>query len=223
MEVYEIGMCMQWRHLLNIDIICCLLYLEITLRKLIDVWRTRYKADTLSGYEGDNSMNLIVAIDKENGIGLHGDQLYRIPEDLKYFQKMTIGKVVVMGHSTLKALPGAGPLPGRGNIVLTSRENVTIDGCIVCRSLRELFESIAPYESGDVFVIGGESVYKQLLEYCSLAYVTKIDCASPADRFFPKLEEEKHWVLVSESEEREYEGLRFRYQVFENLAVKEVV
>ena len=165
-------------------------------------------------------MNLIVAVDNGNGIGRQGNLLYRIPEDMRYFKQMTLGKAVVMGHSTLKALPGAGPLPGRRNIVLTRSADTVIQGCTVCQSLRELFEAIAPLKSDDVFVIGGENVYAQLLDYCSLAYVTKIQSVLPADRFFPKIGEDPNWSLISESDEREHNGLRFTFRVYQNRAVK---
>ncbi len=166
-------------------------------------------------------MNLIVAVDMENGIGLHGELLYRIPEDQKYFKRMTMGKAIVMGHSTLKALPGAAPLKGRKNIVLTRSADMMIEGCTVCHDLHEVFEAIAPYESNDVFVIGGENVYTQFLPYCSLAYITRIQSAAPADRFFPILENDAHWALISESEQKEYDGLRYTFQVYQNLAVKD--
>ena len=165
-------------------------------------------------------MNLIVAIDRGNGIGRQGNLLYKIPADLRYFKQMTMGKVVVMGHSTLKALPGARPLPGRENIVLTRSADTMINGCTICHSLKELFDVIAAYKSDDVFIIGGENVYMQLMDYCGLAYVTKIQSVLPADKFFPKLEEEKNWSLISETEEKDYNGLRFTFQVFKNLAVK---
>ncbi len=97
-------------------------------------------------------MNIIAAVDSLGGIGLNGNQLYRIPEDLKYFRQMTYGKVVVMGHSTLKALPNARPLAGRTNIVLTRNADLKIDNCIICHSLHELGQAIASYKTDDVLI-----------------------------------------------------------------------
>ena len=165
-------------------------------------------------------MNLIAAVDSNNGIGIDGNLLYRIPEDLRYFKQMTYGKVVVMGHSTLKAMPGGRPLPGRINIVLTRTPGLKIEGCTVCASLAELWQAISAYNTEDVFVIGGEAVYTQLMDYCARAYITKIHGRKPADRFFPRLEGAPGWVLVSASEEKEHQGLRFTFCVYENRAVK---
>ncbi len=164
-------------------------------------------------------MNLIVAIDEKNGIGLKGNLLYKLPDDLKYFKQMTLGKVVIMGHSTLKALPGAKPLPGRTNIVLTRNQDIDAEGVIVCHTLAALFQTIAPYSSDDVFVIGGAAVYAQLLEYCHKAYITKVQCAVPADKFFPDIDNDDNWVLLSESDVKENHGIRFTYCVYENNAV----
>ncbi len=161
-------------------------------------------------------MNMIAAVDSLGGIGLNGNLLYRIPEDLRYFKQLTYGKAVVMGHSTFKALPNARPLAGRTNIVLTRNADLKIDNCIVCPSLDDLGQAIAPYDGDDVFVIGGESVYTQLMDYCAKAYITKIHSSMPADRFFPKIEDAANWALVSESEMKEYNGIRFTFREYVN-------
>ncbi len=165
-------------------------------------------------------MNIIAAVDNLGGIGIHGNLLYRIPEDMRYFQQMTYGKVVVMGHSTLKALPGASPLAGRENIVLTRKADFTVDNCIICHTLYDLFLAVAPYPSDDVFVIGGEMVYTQLMDYCAKAYITRIHSTLPADRFFPKIEDAANWTLVFESEMKEYNSIRFSFREYVNHAIK---
>ncbi len=161
-------------------------------------------------------MNMIAAVDSLCGIGINGNMLYHIPEDLRFFKQMTYGKVVVMGHSTLKSLPGASPLAGRTNIVLTGSTEFTADNCILCHSLNDLWQAIAPYDGDDVFVIGGESVYAQLMDYCTKAYVTKIHHAMHADRFFPDIENAANWALIAESDMKEYNGIRFSFREYVN-------
>ena len=167
-------------------------------------------------------MNLIAAVDMENGIGLGGHMLYEIPEDLAYFKQMTYGKVVVMGRATLLTLPHQKPLPGRTNIVLTTSMKMKSDSLILCHSLQALFETLASYASDDIFIIGGETVYAQLMRYCEKAYITKIQSALPADRHFPPIEKSENWALSSESGIKECNGLRFTYQMYVNHAVKPI-
>ena len=120
-------------------------------------------------------MKAIVAVDLNWGIGYRGNLLQRIPEDMKFFKQMTLGKVVIMGRETFESLPGKEPLKDRINIVLSKDECFTNEKVTICRSLDELFYELKKYNSDDVFVIGGESIYTQLLPYCSEVYVTKID------------------------------------------------
>ena len=161
-------------------------------------------------------MNLIAAVDSLGGIGINGNMLYNIPEDLRYFKQMTYGKVVVMGHNTLQSLPHACPLAGRTNIVLTNITDLTADNCIFCNSLNDLWQMIAPYDGNDVFVIGGETVYAQLMTYCARAYITKIYSSMPADRFFPDIENAANWILIYESVIKEYNGIRFSFREYVN-------
>ncbi len=161
-------------------------------------------------------MNMIAAVDNLGGIGMNGNMLYHIPEDLRYFKQMTYGKVVVMGRSTLKSLPGAGPLAGRTNIVLTRNMDLMAGNFILCHSLNDLGQAIAPYDGDDVFVIGGEMVYAQLMDYCAKAYITKIYHSMPADRFFPDIENAANWALATESDMKEYNGIRFSFREYVN-------
>jgi dihydrofolate reductase len=165
-------------------------------------------------------MNMIAAVDSLGGIGMNGNMLYRIPEDLRYFKQMTYGKVVVMGHGTLKSLPDAIPLAGRTNIVLTGNTDLSVNDCILCHSLNDLRKATSPYESDDVFVIGGESVYAQLMDYCAKAYITKIHTSMPADRFFPSIESKANWKLVRESEMKKYKGIHFSFREYVNQEIR---
>lgn len=120
-------------------------------------------------------MNLIVAVDKEWGIGYKGDLLVRSKEDLKNFAALTTGKVVILGSNTLATFPGGRVLKNRVNIVLHPSEDYAPEGAIVAHSIEEAVSISNQYPSEDVFVIGGASVYKQMLPYCNKAYVTKFD------------------------------------------------
>lgn len=161
-------------------------------------------------------MNLIAAVDKNWGIGLKNQLLVRIPEDMKRFRQITIGKVVVMGRKTLESFPGGQPLNNRTNIVLTTDKNYQVKGAIIVHDMEELFAELQQYQSEDIFVIGGESIYRQLLEQCDTAYITKIDYEYQADVWFPNLDELEQWELTEESEEQTYFDLEYyflKYQV----------
>lgn len=161
-------------------------------------------------------MNLIAAVDKNWAIGLKNQLLVRIPEDMKRFRQITIGKVVVMGRKTLESFPGGQPLNNRTNIVLTTDKNYQVKGAIIVHDMEELFAELQQYQSEDIFVIGGESIYRQLLEQCDTAYITKIDYEYQADVWFPNLDELEQWELTEESEEQTYFDLEYyflKYQV----------
>lgn len=156
-------------------------------------------------------MNLIAAVDQNWGIGLKNQLLVRIPEDMKYFRQMTTGKVVVMGRKTLESFPGGQPLSNRTNIVLTTDQNYQKKDAIVVHSLEELFHKLQQYPSEDVFVIGGESIYRQLLDHCEIAYITKIDYEYQADAWFPNLDELPQWEITAKSEEQTYFDLEYYF------------
>ena len=161
-------------------------------------------------------MKAIVAVDINWGIGYKGKLLQWIPEDLKFFKAMTLGKVVIMGRETFESLPGKEPLKDRVNIVLSKNESFTNEKIIICRSLEELFNVLANYSEEDVFVIGGESIYAQLLPFCSEAYVTKIRNSYKADKHFINIDQIKAWEVVSESEPQNYGDIEYRFIKYVN-------
>ena len=160
-------------------------------------------------------MNLIVAVDKNWGIGKDNKLLVSIPADMKFFREETTGKVVVMGRKTLESFPGKQPLKNRLNIVLTKEKDYTVKGAIVVHSLEELLKDLKKYDSDQIYVIGGESVYRLLLPYTKVAHVTKIDYAYEADTYFPNLDEDKEWKLVADSEEQTYFDLEYQFVKYE--------
>lgn len=165
-------------------------------------------------------MKVIVSVDTNWGIGCRGNLLQRIPGDMKLFKQRTIGKVVVMGRETFESLPGKEPLKDRVNIVLSRNKGFINEKVTVCRSLEELFDELLKYDSDDVFVIGGAAVYKELLPFCSEAYITRIENTYEADRHFVDLDKETAWKLASESEFNEYNNIKFKYLKYENSEIK---
>lgn len=156
-------------------------------------------------------MNIIAAVDANWGIGLQGKLLVSIPDDMKFFRQMTMGKVVVMGRKTLESFPNGLPLGGRTNIVLSGNKTFSVKGATVVHSIEELEEELKKYPSEEIYVIGGESVYRQLLERCDRAYITKIDFSYTADAYFPNLDEDPDWTLLADSEEQTYFDLEYYF------------
>lgn len=160
-------------------------------------------------------MNLIVAVDKNWAIGNKNQLLVRIPADQKFFRETTTGKIVVMGRKTLESFPNGLPLKNRTNIVLTSDRNYAVPGAVVVHSMDELHEELKKYPSEDIFVIGGETVYRQLLDECDTAHITKIDYAFEADTYFPNLDERNDWEITADSEEQTYFDLEYYFYKYE--------
>ncbi len=156
-------------------------------------------------------MNLIVAVDNNWGIGLGGTQTVVIPEDRRHFRELTNGATVIVGRRTLLDFPGGNPLPGRHNIVMTRNADLKIDGAVVAASPDELFKLIEDLPPNKVFVIGGDSIFKMLLPYCTYAYVTKIDASPEADVHFPNLDALDGWVLDQTGEQKEYNGIKYTF------------
>ena len=145
-------------------------------------------------------MKLVVAVDKEWGIGYKGDLLARVRADLKNFQMLTNGKTVILGSNTLATFPGGRVLKNRINIVLHPDTSYQPEGATVVHSLDELFIELEKHNTDDVFVIGGASVYRQLLPYCDTAYVTKFDKSFEKDTYFPNLDDSEFWECVNVGE-----------------------
>lgn len=160
-------------------------------------------------------MNIIVAADRNWGIGKNNSLLVQIPRDQKMFREMTTGKVVVMGRKTLESLPQKQPLANRTNIVLSENPKFKIKGAIVVHSMDELMEELKKYDDDDIYIIGGESVYRQLLPYCNTAHVTKIDYTYEADAHFPNLDELQEWHITADSEEQTYFDLEYVFLKYE--------
>ncbi len=162
-------------------------------------------------------MNLIVAVDNNWAIGNKRRLLVSIPNDMKHFREETTGKVVVFGRRTLETFPQAQPLKNRTNIILSANPNFKVKDAIVVRSVEELLEELKNYDDEDVYVIGGDSVYRQLLPYCNVAHVTKIDHEYEADTYFPNLDQDPAWTITAESDEQTYFDLPYQFLKYERI------
>lgn len=160
-------------------------------------------------------MKLIAAVDKNWAIGRKNRLLTSIPADMHFFKETTTGHVVVMGRKTLESFPGGRPLKDRVNIVLTRRADYDAKGAAAVSNIPSLMKELEAYREQEVFVIGGESIYKALLSYCDTAYITKIDYAYEADAYFPDLDADPSWEMVQEGEEETYFDLCYRFTVYQ--------
>jgi dihydrofolate reductase len=160
-------------------------------------------------------MNLIVAVDENWAIGNKNALLVSIPADHKMFRQETTGKVVVLGRKTLETFPQGLPLKNRTNIILSSRQDYQVEGAIVVHNLEELMEELKKYRDEDIYIIGGESVYRQCLPYCRTAHVTKIDRAYEADAYFPNLDKLPEWEITADSEEQVYFDITYHFLKYE--------
>lgn len=160
-------------------------------------------------------MNIIVAVDRNWAIGCKGDLLIRIPSDHKHFREETTGKVVVLGRKTLETFPQGMPLKNRTNIILTHNPEYQIKDAIVVHSVQELLELLQGYDKDDVYIVGGASVYRQLLPYCDTVHVTRIDHAYEADAFFPNLDEDPDWEITADSDEQTYFDIAYQFLKYE--------
>lgn len=161
-------------------------------------------------------MKAIVAVDSNWGIGFRGNLLQRIPGDMKFFKQMTLGKVVIMGRETFETLPGKEPLKDRVNIVLSKNECFNNEKVTICRTLNELFRELEKYNSDEVFVIGGESIYTQLLPYCKEAYVTSIENKYAADKYFVNLDNDERWKIVSSGDFETFDSIKYSFVNYQN-------
>lgn len=162
-------------------------------------------------------MNLIVAVDKNWAIGNENKLLVSIPQDMKFFRETTMGKVVVMGRKTLESFPGGQPLKKRTNIILTRDQNYQVKDAVVVNTIEELLSELKKYDEEEIYVIGGESIYRQMLPYCRTAHVTKIEHAYEADTYFPNLDEDENWEVTGVSEEQTYFDLEYEFVRYERV------
>ena len=157
-------------------------------------------------------MEIIVAVYEDWGIGRDGTQPVALSADRKFFRETTRGATVIAGRKTVADFPGQKPLPGRTNIVLT-RQDIQIPGFTVCHSPEEAARAASRAEK--VFVIGGGSIYRQMLPMCDKAYITKVHCKIQSDTFFPNLDEDPQWEMKAVLQSGEEDGIFYEMCLYE--------
>ncbi len=160
-------------------------------------------------------MNAIAAVDANWAIGNKNRLLTSIPADMKFFREKTMGHVVVMGRKTLESFPNGLPLKNRINIVLTANRSYKVKDAIIVHTKEELLEELKKYDSNELYVIGGGSIYEMLIPYCDTAYITKIDHAYAADTYFPNLDQMDDWEMTEVSEEQTCFDLEYVFAKYE--------
>ena len=162
-------------------------------------------------------MKLIVAVDENWAIGNKGQLLISIPADHKMFRQETLGKVVVLGRKTLETFPQGLPLDNRTNIILSRKADYKVKNAIIVHDREELLKAVEGYNTDDVYIIGGASVYEQFLDLCDAAIVTHLDREYVADAFFPNLDKDPEWEMVSESEEQVYFDTTYTFREYKRV------
>ena len=160
---------------------------------------------------GQKKFHMIVAVDNRWAIGNKNRLLVSIPNDMKHFREETTGKVIVLGRKTLETFPQGLPLQNRENIILSGNPAFKVRGATVVNSLEQLLDTLKKYPPEDVYIVGGESIYRQLLPYCDTVQVTKIDHTYEADAYFPDLDADKEWFLAEDSDELTYFDISYNF------------
>ena len=159
-------------------------------------------------------MELIVAVYEDWGIGKDGTQPVALSADRKFFRETTRGAAVIVGRKTVADFPGQKPLPGRKNIVLT-KQDLEIPGFTVCHSPEDAAKAASDWDT--VFVIGGGSIYRQMLPMCQKAYITKVHCAVESDTYFPNLDEDADWKMTQVLQSGEENGISYEMCLYERI------
>lgn len=159
-------------------------------------------------------MEAIVAVFSDWGIGSEGTQQVVLKADRAHFKELTMGAAVIVGRRTLADFPGGRPLKGRQNIVVT-RQALTIEGAEIAHSPEEAVALAAKYPRA--LVIGGASVYRQLLPWIDLVHVTQIDAAPKSDSYFENLDASPAFRMREAGAWQEENGTRYRFATYERI------
>lgn len=164
----------------------------------------------------DNLYSIVAITEKTRAIGKNNDMLYHLPEDLRYFKAKTLHHTIVMGYNTYMSFPKR-PLPNRKNVVLT-RKNREIEGVTIFHNVEEVLDYAREHKEENIFIVGGDQIYRQFMPYVSKLYLTLIEEETPVDAeaFFPEIDESV-WQKVSEEEGKEVpkDTPSYRFTVWE--------
>ncbi len=159
-------------------------------------------------------MELIVAVYDDWGIGKDGTQPVALSADRKFFRETTKGTMVIVGRRTIEDFPGKKPLPGRVNVAL-SRSQGEIPGFTLCQSPQQAL--VLAKNAQRAMVIGGGSIYRQMLPYCDTAYVTKVHLTVESDTFFPNLDQDPQWYLAEILQSGEENGISYEMCLYKRI------
>ena len=159
-------------------------------------------------------MELIVAVYDDWGIGCGGTQPIALSTDRKFFRETTRGAMVIVGRRTIDDFPGKKPLPGRVNVALTGKD-IEIPGFTVCHSPEEAAELAKT--ANRAMVIGGGSVYRQMLPMCDTAIITKVHTVIPCDTYFHNLDEDPAWQMQEVLQSGEEDGIGYEMCVYKRI------
>lgn len=161
-------------------------------------------------------MKIILAVDRDFGIGKDNKLLFHLKKDLAHFKKITLNNIVIMGRKTYDSMHGS--LPNRENIVLTRNKNLKLDDALVFNKIDGLIEYLNENKKDkDVFVIGGNQIVDLLLDYCDEAIITKIDAKKDADTFLHNFDKDDDFEIVEESEEIIEDGIKYKYITYKRV------
>lgn len=163
-------------------------------------------------------MKAIVAVDSNWAIGNKGQLLVSIPADQKNFRNETINKTIVYGRKTLETFPQRVVLPKRNNIILSTKKDYRVKDAAVVHSRQELLDLVSDLHTDEVYIIGGESVYREFIDLCDTAIVTFIDKEFEADTYFPNLDKDPDWEMTDESDEQVYFDLTYTYRTYKRIS-----
>ena len=159
-------------------------------------------------------MELIVAVYDDWGIGKDGTQPVALSADRKFFRETTKGAMVIVGRKTLADFPGGRPLPNRVNVVIT-RQDTSIPDVVICHSPEEA--AALAKTAQRAMVIGGGSIYQQMLPYCDTAYITKVHAKPESDTFFPDLDTDDQWRLAQVLQAGEENGIGYEMCLYKRI------
>jgi dihydrofolate reductase len=165
-------------------------------------------------------ISIIVAVSEDLGIGKDNELLWRIPEDLRRFRRLTTGNVIIMGKKTWESLPKR-PLPGRKNIVLTDIPDEEFEGAITAYSIEDALSRCD--RDKEIFVIGGGSIYRQFMNLADRLYITHVHRKADADVYFPEIDP-KTWKVIEADDFANNEGDTppYTYTVYERKGCMEI-
>jgi len=155
-------------------------------------------------------MNAIAVVDDNWSLGIDGKLLVHLPGDLRYFKEKTLGKTIIIGRRTFESM-SCKLLPGRETVILSKNIDCK-PGCLVFHSVEEVLDYVKSKPEDEVFIAGGENIYRAFFPYYKKIFITRLYATFTADRFFPNVGEMQSSFMVSnESELMEENGIQYRF------------